>query len=225
MTHSYRLVTFDVYTAIFDVEGSLVPALTGRLGAGVDGLALVRTWRSKQLEYALINNSLQRGRMSFRLVTGHALDYTLGRARLSLPDEARNELLAAWDHLQPWPEAGEMLAAVRSRGYPIGALSNGDESMLRALLVHLPVVFDHVFAADQAGYYKPHPSVYALPLKALGLAADQVLHVAGSPTDVMGARSAGLRCAWSNRHGDRVLDPAYRADYESADLRGLLEIL
>jgi len=76
-----------------------------------------------------------------------------------------------------------------------------------------------------AGHYTPHPSVYALPEKILGVARDAGLHVAGSGNDVLGARLAGLRCAWSNRGGDLVIDPAVRADHEMRDLSGLLDIL
>ena len=48
MSHSLQLITFDVYTALFDVEGSLVPIINQTFGAPLEALALVRTWRSKQ---------------------------------------------------------------------------------------------------------------------------------------------------------------------------------
>ena len=223
--HPWELLTFDVYTALFDVEGSLAPVLSQALGAQVEPLPLVRVWRSKQLEYALISNSLERGRLSFFMATRRALDYALGRADLEVSEAVREGLTQAWNQLHPWPEAEQVLAAVKARGYRIGALSNGDEVMLRAVLKGLAVPFDDIFASDQAGHYKPHPSVYALPLKARGLSRAQVLHVAGSATDVLGARSAGLPCAWSNRQHDRVLDPAYCASYEFANLSGILELL
>lgn len=86
MSRSWQLVTFDVYTALFDVEGSLVPVVNRTLGAQFEALALVRTWRSKQLEYALISNSLQRGRLAFSVATRRALDYALGRAGLEVSE-------------------------------------------------------------------------------------------------------------------------------------------
>jgi 2-haloacid dehalogenase len=52
-----------------------------------------------------------------------------------------------------------------------------------------------------------------------------MLHLAGSATDVTGAKSAGLRCVWSNRGHDLLLDPRLTPDYEIEDLRGLLPIL
>ena len=118
-----------------------------------------------------------------------------------------------------------MLATIKARGYAIGVLSNGDEAMLRTGAAVFGTPFDHILASDHAGHYKPHPSVYALPAARLGIAAHDVLHVAGSATDAMGATLAGLSCAWSNRAGDPPADAAVRSDYELRDLTGLLEIL
>ena len=220
-----QLLTFDVYTALADVEGSLTPVLRQKLPADVNSLDLVRTWRRKQLEYALISNSFDRERVPFETITRRALDYTLGQAKVVLSDAARQELVVAWEYLRLWPEAEPVLTELAARGFRIGLLSNGDEKMLRALAGRWPIPCDHVFASDRAGHYKPHPSIYALPREALGLTTDQMLHVAGSATDVMGAKSAGLRCVWSNRGHDRLLDTRLAPDHEIEDLRELLGIV
>jgi len=39
-SHRYLLITFDVYTALFDVEGSLTPLVRQALGASADRSAL-----------------------------------------------------------------------------------------------------------------------------------------------------------------------------------------
>ena len=224
-SHHYRLITFDVYTALFDIEGSLVPVIRPLLQKQVDAIELLRVWRQKQLEYALISNSLQHGRVPFAVITRRALDYALNRAQINMDEASCQSLIAAWDQLHLWPEAAEVLNAVRKLGYAVGLLSNGDEVMLRTLAAHLPIQCDHIFASEQAGHYKPHPSIYGLPMKALGMTSDQILHVAGSATDVMGAKAAGLQCAWSNRKQDEVVDDRYQADYEFENLLGLLDVL
>ncbi|HMV28601.1 MAG TPA: hypothetical protein PKE23_04395, partial [Anaerolineales bacterium] len=63
------------------------------------------------------------------------------------------------------------------------------------------------------------------PFQRLGIPATSLLHVAGSPTDVLGAKSARLQCVWSNRLGQPYLDVNHKADYELKDLSGLLDIL
>jgi 2-haloacid dehalogenase len=223
-----RLVTFDAYTALVDYERGLVPAiehvLAAQAGARTTSAQFARAWRAKQLEYAQMSNSLARGRIPFRIVTRRALDYTLARVGIEVTAAAHAELEAAWDALPPWPEALSTLSQLAARGYRLAILSNGDLEMLRALVRYWEVPLE-LLGCDDAGHYKPHPAVYALPEKRLGVANAQVLHVAGSANDVLGARMAGLRCAWSNRDGDRVIDPEVRADHEMRDLAGLLAIL
>lgn len=220
-----RLVTFDFYTALVDYEGSLLPAVRQVCEPPADPVQLLRAWRAKQLEGALLSNSLQRGRVSFRELTRRALVYTLTRASQPLSKMRIDELVSEWDGLSPWPEAKSTLAELKARGYALGVLSNGDEAMLRAGLRSFDVMFDHVLASDHAGVYKPHPAIYALPLERLGIAREQVLHVAGSANDVAGAKLAGLRCAWSNRNGEPMLQPDVKPDYEMRSLADLLHIL
>ena len=217
------LVTFDAYTALVDCERGLMAALESVIPAS-PVIPLARAWRAKQLEYAQLSNSLARGHIPFRVVTRRALDYTLARAGIAASDAQRAVLEGAWDELPPWPEARATLSQLAARGYRLAILSNGDVEMLRALVGGWGVALE-ILGCDQAGHYKPHPSVYALPQRVLGVDPSLVLHVAGSGNDVLGARLAGLRCAWSNRNGDRVIDPDVRADHEMRDLSGLLEIL
>lgn len=222
---SPQLITFDFYTALVDYEGSLVPVVRKICADVANPESLVRQWRAKQLEGALISNSLNRGRISFRELTRRALLYTFERAGKPLSEQQRDELLAAWDHLEPWPEAESTLVELKTRGYKLAVLSNGDEAMLRAALRRFDLTFDHVLASDQAGVYKPHADLYALPMRKLGLTRGQVLHVAGSANDVTGAKWAGLACAWSNRNGEPMMDPTVTPDYRMSNLAELLEFL
>jgi 2-haloacid dehalogenase len=219
-----RLVTFDVYMALLDISGSLTPVVEDSLSLGEDrALAFVQVWRSKQMERAAISNSLGSGRTSFRDATAMALDYVAAGDGLELSPEQREELVMAWDALSPWPEADAVVGAVRERGYPTAILSNGDEEMLAAIAGQFKSGFDHILSSQAAGVYKPHPAVYALPEKVLGIASSDYLHVAGSPNDVLGASHAGVSCVWSNRNGDRLLDPAFPPMAEVSDLNGVLD--
>jgi len=220
----YRLITFDVYTALFDIETSLAPVVDRHLKVS-SGLSFVREWRRKQLEFALIGNSLQKERIPFSELTDRALKDTLVRANLSATESVKRKLLDAWLELQPWPEASSVLTALHRKGHTLGLLSNGDADQLKVLATRLPPVFTHIFSSEEAGFYKPHPAVYALPMEGLHLKADEILHVAGSPVDALGTKAAGLHCAWSNRQNQPVPDPRYPPDYEMSNLSQLPEIL
>ncbi|HAA92065.1 MAG TPA: hypothetical protein DCE33_06435 [Rhodospirillaceae bacterium] len=177
------------------------------------------------MERAAASNSLGLGRTLFRDCTRMGLDYVLARHGIDLPDDQRRELVSAWDAIRPWPEAIELVGEVKNRGYVTAILSNGDHDMLAALAKPFGDKMDHILSAESAGVYKPHPAVYDLPETELKIAKADVLHVAGSGNDVMGAIATGMRCYWSNRNGDRVIDTTYVPTGEGADLTGVLELL
>lgn len=219
-----KLVTFDVYMALLDIEGSLVSVVSQELGLEADrARPFVQMWRAKQMERAAISNSLEQGRTSFRAATRMALDYVAARNNITMDPDTHTRLVMAWDTMRPWPEANDVVAAIKAKGIPTAILSNGDQDMLEAVAKLFPAGFDHVLSSEAAGKYKPHPSVYNLPTSVLGIAKSDVLHVAGSANDVLGTVAAGMRCIWSNRHGDRLLDPAYAPETVLGDLSGVVD--
>ncbi len=225
---SYKLITFDVYTALFDTKNSLkhhAQRIISTKDVSIKISEFVEIWRKKQLEYAAIVNVIQKEWLTFKDCTTRALDYTLRRFKIDISQDEQSKLMNAWDNLRPWPEAEEVLAGLKTRGYQLAVLSNGDEKMLRAAVSNISIPFDYIFGADQAEVYKPRPEIYFLPLKLLNLSKTDVLHVAGSATDVLGAKSSGLACFWSNRDNDLILDPVYSPDFEFRNLSGLLETL
>jgi 2-haloacid dehalogenase len=96
--------------------------------------------------------------------------------------------------------------------------------MLRALLRTLPVEFD-VISSTESLRFKPHASIYHRTLERLGVGAGELLHVAGSHTDSMGATAAGITTIWVNRANDAVIDHRFAPAHQVADLRGVLPIL
>jgi 2-haloacid dehalogenase len=222
-----RAITFDVYSALFDTLTGLskaVAALLRQRNAPDDARTLVRTWRQKHLEYLLIANELEHAPVANREAITIAATYALRTLHPHPTPEEVAALVGAWEHLPAWPEAAEVLVAVRMQPLTVAALSNGDEDMLRALLRALPVQFDRIISTE-GGRFKPHPSVYVNAMRLLGVRAAELLHVAGSPQDAMGATAAGIRTLWINRTGDAVLDPRFAPAHEGADLHSVLEVL
>jgi len=219
-----ELITFDAYAALADYRASLLPVVEAIPGLDNERACdFLELWRTRQLAAAALSNALGRARIPFRECTARALDYTLHRFRIEMDASARDTLVQAWYPLEPWPDADSVLAALKARGFRIAILSNGDQDMLEALAARLRTPFDDIFSSEQCGVYKPHPDVYALPRRVLGIA--DYLHVAGSANDVIGAKSAGIRCYWSNRQNDRVLLREYAPDGQASDLAGLLEFV
>ena len=56
-----ELVTFDVYMALLDIQGGMVPVFAQATGVSEEACgAMVATWRAKQMERAASSNSLAR---------------------------------------------------------------------------------------------------------------------------------------------------------------------
>ncbi len=224
---SLRAVTFDVYSALYDARTGLARAADAffrRRGAAGDPQEVARTWREKQRDFLQLVNSLDREPASNRRAIEASARYALRHHPPVPSGEEMRDLTSAWERLPAWPEAAGVLLEVRRRPLILGTLSNGDTDMLRALLANLPVTFDHIVSTE-GGRFKPHPSVYRKALETLGVGAGELLHVAGSGTDAMGATAAGIRAIWVNRMDDAVDDPRFAPAHQTPDLRGVLTLL
>ena len=218
-----RAITLDVYSALFDIITGLAGAvadLFSHRGLRDDPLAVARLWRQKHMEYLLVSNSLDREAALNRRAIEASARYALRRLEPPLTSPEMVPLVRAWERLPAWPEAGDALREIRRRPLTLATLSNGDEGMLRALLATLPVSFDAIISTE-GGKFKPHPSIYHKALESLEVRSEELLHVAGSPTDAMGATAAGIRTVWINRATDNVADDRLAPAQELPDLAGL----
>lgn len=224
----FRAVTFDVYSALFDTQAGLAEALDAflrRRGVGADPVELARAWRQHHRHHLLVANSLEPEPASNRRAIERSLEVTLRPLGVRPSDAEQDELVAAWERLPAWPEAAAVLREVRSRPVLLAALSNGDEDMLWKLLDRLPVRFDAVVSTE-GGRFKPHPSAYRKALDRLSVRADELLHVAGSAVDAVGATAFGIPTLWVRRGAAEPLpDPRFAPAYEGTDLWAVLQLV
>ncbi len=222
LSNKPHLITFDVYSALLDVELGLTKNLREFAGDDTDlAISAARVWRTKQLEWASVSNSLKKTKISFEDCTTHSLSYVANKFKLSLSDSIKQDLVAKWGELPLYPEADEAVVALKNMGFKIAILSNGDKKMLDAISKSFSVKFDHILSAEDAGNFKPDPSVYALPEKLLGIKKEQTLHIAGGANDVVGAVSSQMPCIWSNKSGDMIMDFSYSPVLEIQNLSKL----
>ena len=121
------------------------------------------------------------------------------------------------------PDTPRVLAALTSRGYRLGVVSNADGRVAGALARDgLAERFAAIVDSHVVGVEKPDPRIFELALEACGAPAAEALYVGDIyEIDMRGARAAGLECL--------LLDPlgAYpEVDCTRIDsLARLLEIL
>ena len=195
-------LVFDAYGTLFDVH-SVVERCERRFpGRGAE---LSRLWRTKQLEYSWLRSLMGRHEDFWRLTAG-ALSFACRSLELECPEEIHADLMAAYLRLEAFPEVKGALADLK--GIPLAILSNGAPEMLRAVVESqgLADVFTAVISVEEAGIFKPHPSVYALAPERLGVPAERIGFVSANGWDVAGAASFGLRALWINRAGSPAED-------------------
>ncbi|TNC69862.1 haloacid dehalogenase type II [Rubellimicrobium roseum] len=198
-----KAAVFDAYGTLFDVAGALRHVAEGDPGASwaADWQGLARLWRQKQLEITWLRAAAGR-HSDFATVTADALDWTLARAGLSEPD-LRELLLELYAALPAYPEARAAVEALRAKGLTCAILTNATPGMIAGLLdaSGFAPLFDAVLTVEEAGVYKPHPSVYALATARFGVLPEEVLFVSANAWDAAGAAGFGFRTAWINREG------------------------
>jgi 2-haloacid dehalogenase len=192
-----QAVLFDAYGTLFDVFG--VTELAEELAPG-HGASLSALWRDKQLEYTRLLTMSGRYRPFWELTTA-ALRFSVERLALPLDDAAQLRLLDRYRALPAFADAREVLTQLKQRGVPAGILSNGDPSMLAAVVraAGLDDLLAHVLSVDAMQRFKTDPAAYALGPAAIGLPAREILFVSSNCWDAIGATWYGYTTLWVNR--------------------------
>ncbi|UPV99610.1 haloacid dehalogenase type II [Halorussus gelatinilyticus] len=199
MSHEDEALCFDMYGTLCDTS-SVTAALGDHLAiadgfvADVDAL-----WRRTQLRYAQ-QVALMDEYRPFAEVTERALDYALEFYDLNPPESARDEIIAAYDELDPYPDAADALAEL-GETHTVVVLSNGNPEMLEALAENagLAAHLDDVVSAHEVRTFKPDPAVYRNAADRLDRSLAECRLVSSNPWDVAGAAGAGMATAWVNR--------------------------
>jgi len=179
---AYDAVAFDLLTALID-SWTLWNSVAGSLESGM-------RWRKRYLE---ITYGCGAYRPYQKLVQEAG-------AEVGLPASCAEGLEARWGELRPWPEVPVVLGRLAAR-LPLGVATNCSERLGHMAAARAGNAFKVVITAERAGYYKPRPEPYRALLEALGTRPERTLFVAGSASDVPGARGVGMPVFWHNRIG------------------------
>jgi 2-haloacid dehalogenase len=222
-----RLLMFDQYGTVVDMQGGLIAAATPYLKQkGWSGRpdAFVTWWRRTHFENSMIDALLHREHLPYRRIGEISVDYTLERAGIAHTDEEVKWLVAQIEKLKPFPDVPQAMEKLRSR-YKLAILSNGDPDMLEAARPHHGIAFDHIISVAAAGTFKPHVATYRKAAEIVGLPMDQILFVANHAFDCVGAAAAGMRTAFIDRRKRPFGRWPYQPDLIVADFRELADSL
>jgi 2-haloacid dehalogenase len=206
---------FDAYGTLFDV-GSVAEGAREQLKDRQQ--ALSDLWRTKQLQYTWLR-ALTGHHADFWQVTADALDFAM--SSLGLQDRDLHErLMDRYLRICAYPEVPAMLQRLKSGGMKLAILSNGTPNMLAAALGHAGIddKFDAVISVEQAGVFKPHPRVYALAPRQLGVRKEAICFLSSNGWDAWSAKAYGFQVLWCNRYRQAAERLPARPDGELQDL-------
>jgi 2-haloacid dehalogenase len=193
-----RVLLFDVFGTLVDWRSSLIGiavATAARCGAHADWAAIVDDWRRA---YQPAMDEVRGGGRPWQdldALQRETLAAVLGRHGADLPADAREELVAGWRKLAPWPDSRPGLDRLR-RAHVTATLSNGHLALLADLLKFADLRLDVVLSAQLADGYKPDPQVYLTALRLLDCPPAEAAMVAAHPSDLRAAAALGLRPAY-----------------------------
>ena len=192
-----RALVFDVFGTLVDWRSGIARAFLASKASG-DPQELADAWRAGFWPLLSAVNAGERSWANFEELHDAALNELLAERGVDLPAVERARLLDAWHQLDAWPDVRTGLDALR-RERVVATLSNGPVALLVDLARRGDLRFDCVLSTELARIYKPAPEAYLVAPRLLQLDPSEVMLVASHPSDLKGARRAGLRSALVER--------------------------
>jgi len=228
LTREIKAIAFDQYGTIVDMQAGLVAAVTPFLrqkGWHGEPNSFVTWWRRTHFENSMIDALCDRGHTPYREIGHRAVSYVMDRCGIAYTQDDVRRLVAEIETLKPFPDVVAALERLRSKGYKLAILSNGDRDMLNAAAPHIGFRFDHVISVQEAGYFKPHWKTYAKAAEVIGEDRSSILFVANHAFDCIGAKAYGMRTAFIDRRKRPFGETPHQPDLIVADFAELAATL
>ncbi len=214
------IFVFDAYGTLFNLHAA---AEKHRDAIGPEWQRFSHTWRTKHIEYTW-HATMVGARATFWQLAERGLEFAISAHGLDVSPGTRTALMAAYRHMEAYPEVKEVLSELRGRGAKVAILSNGDPDMLADAVssAGLDGALDAVLSVAVLGLFKPAPPVYKLATDHFGCGASDISFQSSNRWDIAAAKAAGMRCVWINRSNAPDEYPDLRPDRVVADLRALV---
>jgi len=210
---SVKALVFDVFGTVVDWRGSIIEegqAWGKTKGMTVDWASFADQWRAG---YVPSMAKVRKGEIPWT-----NLDH-LNRTLLEdlieefhlegLSEEEKDHWNRVWHRLKPWSDSIAGLKRLR-RKYTIAPLSNGNVALLADMAKHAGIPWDLILSAELARHYKPDREAYLTAVSLLELKPEEVMMCAAHSSDLVAARSFGLRTGFIHRPNE--FGPAGKAD-------------
>ena len=119
---------------------------------------------------------------------------------------AQRDIWFSWDELRPLPEMIELVRTLKSKGYPVGLLSN--------VMAHSADTirrgggydeFDFLVLSCEVGSSKPDPQIYNVAIERLGhILPEDIVFLDDRKSNIVTANSLGIKTILVESHVDAV---------------------
>jgi 2-haloacid dehalogenase len=224
------ILMFDFYGTVVDMQAGLTEAIGPYLrskGSALEPSRVVTWWRRTHYEASMIDALVQRDHTPYREIGHQAVDYTLERAGVSHTADEVADLVSAIERLSPFPDVVAALERLKSHGFSLVILSNGDPDMLVRGVPYSGTahLFERVISVAEADAFKPHAATYRTACALVEVRPEQVLFVANHAFDCVGAKASGMRTAFVDRRKRPFGNAKYPPDLVVRDFRDLADTL
>lgn len=209
-----RVLAFDVFGTVVDWRSGIMREsadFLARIGRrDVDPAAFAHDWRAR---YQPAMAAVREAKRPFVILdvlhreTLEAVLTTYGVDSTALEPLLLEDWTRAWHRLDPWPDAVEGLARLRTR-FPVVTLSNGNIALMLAMARRGGLIWDAILGAEVTRAYKPAAQAYLATAKILAIAPGELCLVAAHHSDLAAARRVGLQTAFVDRPMERGGAPA-----------------
>jgi putative hydrolase of the HAD superfamily len=155
--------------------------------------------------------SIEQARIArFTELVGQAGGEGAGHRAGALASQYRSVYETTWLTV---PGARALVEAIAGQGLRVAVVTNNvrREQELKLARCGLTPLVDTLVTSEEVGVQKPDPKIFQTALDRIGVPAPDAVMVGDAwPTDVEGARRAGVRPVWLNRFGEASRDPAVR---------------
>jgi 2-haloacid dehalogenase len=217
-----KALAFDVFGTVVDWRTSIAresAAFLARIGLGTrDPAAFADAWRAQYIAAMIGMRKSGRDFVPLDVLHREMLEASLiawGIDPANLDETLLDDWNRAWHRLDPWPDAVQGLARLKSR-FPVVTLSNGNVALLLNMARRAGLPWDAILGAEVSGFYKPDRRAYLHTAEVLGIAPGELCLVAAHHGDLAGARACGLMCAYVDRPDEYGGAPAPDAHHEQA---------
>ncbi|MEV0617854.1 HAD family hydrolase [Nonomuraea sp. NPDC050404] len=211
-----RWVTFDCYGTLVDWRHGL--RTSAELIAPGEGARLLEAYNRHE---PAVQGEFPS--MRYRQVLAEALRRACAEAKVELNADDASVAAETLPYWPVFPDVRESLTALREAGWRLALLTNCDRDLVAGTRRRLPVPFDAVVTAEDAGAYKPASAHFELFRSSYE--PEVWVHVAQSYFhDMVPAHRLGLPRVWINRLGEEPADASV-VQRVLPDLRGLIDAL